>query len=117
MKRILADKLKAGDMLAKDILSDKGMPILKKGAVLTDKFIENIKKLNSHSSAIAENYVFIEENGGTNEESCIENKEEMKNELALLEKRFQDTENDEAMVQIKEIIKSVIIKNYGGDIV
>ena len=44
MQKVKADKLKIGDVLAKDIVSEKGITILKKGTELTDKFIANIKK-------------------------------------------------------------------------
>ena len=46
----------------------------------------------------------------------MENKEKMEKELSLLEKRFQRSEKDEFMAEIKEIIKNVIIKNYGGSL-
>ncbi|MHB8231614.1 MAG: hypothetical protein ACYDDB_01760 [bacterium] len=115
MRKVSAEDLKAGDILAKDIISVKGLMVLKKGAVLTDKFIENIKKLNSDSAVLSENYIFIEGNDNTAAENSIENKEKIEKELSLLEKRFQYAENDEFMEEIKEIIKNVIIKNYGGN--
>ncbi len=45
MKKVKAENLKAGDVLAKDIIYGKGITVFKKGAVLTDKFIGNIKKI------------------------------------------------------------------------
>ena len=116
MNKVTAENLKIGYILAKDIVSDKGSTVLKKGTVLTDKFIKNIKKINSESTKTGENYIFIEETDDIKAESDVENKEKMEKDLSLLERRFQFSENDEFMKKIKEIIKNVIIKNYGGSI-
>ena len=116
MKKVMPENLQAGDILSKDIISGKGITVLKKGTVLTDKFIGNIKKINADSTRATDNYIFIE---GTNDilaEDDIENKLKMEKELSLLEKRFQRSEKDEFMTEIKEIIKNVVIKNYGGSL-
>ena len=119
MKKVSAENLKTGDILARDIVSNKGLTVLKKGVVLTHKFIENIKKLNSDSAVLSENlsenYIFIEENDSAQTKNSIENKEKKEKELSLLEKRFRCAGNDELMKKIKEIIKNVIIKNNGGN--
>ncbi|MHB1697357.1 MAG: hypothetical protein ACYCSQ_04560 [bacterium] len=115
MKKISADNLKTGDILAKDIVSDKGLTVLKKGAVLTNKLIENIKRLDSDSTGVSESYIFIEGNGNTQPKNSEENKEKTEKELSLLEKRFQYIGNNELMEEIKEIIKNVIIINNGGN--
>ena len=116
MKKVTAENLQTGDILAKDIISDKGITVLRKGTVLTAKFIESIKKINADSTGAADNYIFIEGMDNTLAENDIENKEKMKNELLLLEKRFQYSRDDKFMKEIKEIIKNVITKNYGGSI-
>ena len=116
MKKTAAENLKAGDILAKDIISGKGITVLKKGTVLTDKFIGNIKKIIADSTEASDNYIFIEGTAGSQTENDIENKEKMEKELSLLEKRFLHAESGEFMKEIKEIIKNVIIKNYGGSL-
>ncbi len=116
MKKVTPENLKAGDTLAKDIISNKGITVLKKGTVLTAKFIESIKKINVDSTGAADNYISIEGTDDTKAEDDTENKEKMKNELLLLEKRFQYSRDDKFMKEIKEIIKNVITKNYGGSI-
>ncbi len=116
MKKVTAENLQTGDILSKDIISGKGITVLKKGTVLTDKFIENIKKINADSTGATDNYIFIEGTDDTRAEDDMENKEKMEKELSLLEKRFQRSEKDEFMAEIKEIIKNVIIKNYGGSL-
>ena len=114
MKKTAAENLKAGDVLAKDIISGRGITVLKKGTVLTDKFIGNIKKITADSTGASDNYIFIEGTAGSQTENDIENKEKMEKELSLLEKRFLRAESGKFMEEIKEIIKNVIIKNYGG---
>lgn len=114
MKKTAAENLKAGDILAKDIISGKGITVLKKGTVLTDKFIRNIKKMTADSAGVSDSYIFIEETAGSQTENAQENKEKMEKELSLLEKRFMHAESGKFMKEIKEIIKNVIIKNYGG---
>ncbi len=116
MKKITAEKLKSGDILAKDIISGKGITILKKGTVITDKFIENIKKINADFTKDEENLIFIEDTDGVSPENALQNIEKMEKELASLEKRFERADENEFMQKIKEIIKNVIIKNYGGNI-
>ena len=116
MKKVTPENLQAGDILSKDIISGKGITVLRKGTVLTNKFIGNIKKINADSTGATDNYIFIEGTGDTRAENYKENKEEMEKELSSLEKRFQRSEKDEFMTEIKEIIKNVIIKNYGGSL-
>ncbi|MDA8158837.1 MAG: hypothetical protein M0034_06610 [Deltaproteobacteria bacterium] len=116
MKKVTAENLKAGDILAKDIISGKEITVLKKGMVLTDKFIGNIKKITAESTGASDNYIFIEGTSGAESENDTENKEKMEKELSLLEKRFLRAESGKFMEEIKEIIKNVIIKNYGGSL-
>ena len=116
MKKVTAENLKAGDILAKDIISGKGITVLKKGTVLTDKFIGNIKKITADSTGASDSYIFIEGPAGAETENDTENKEKMEKELSLLEKRFLHAESGKFMEEIKEIIKNVIIKNYGGSL-
>ncbi len=99
-------------MLAKDVVSPKGIIILKKGTELTDKFINNIKKISDESPSAAGNYIFIEGNDGESEKG---NNKEMEEEIASLEKRFKKVERYEYMGEIKETIKDQIIKFYGGN--
>lgn len=116
MQKIKTDKLKAGDVLAKDIVSRKGITILKKGTELTDKFIENIKKISGEYSSPEEMHIFIEGTGRDREkdnEISVENKEKMEKEIASLEKRFKNVEGYEYMEEIKDAIKNQIIKFYG----
>ncbi len=64
-------------------------------------------------------YIFIEGTGSSHEKGnkiSIESKEKMEKELSLLEKRFLRAESGKFMEEIKEIIKNVIIKNYGGSL-
>ncbi len=115
MKKINADKLKAGDILAKDIISPKGITILKKGSKLTDRLIDNIKKIGSGYSSPEEGCIFIEEhakdkNGNT--EISLENKEKMEKDIESLEKRFEKVAGYEYMEEIKNAIKNQIIKYY-----
>ncbi len=107
MKKVQVENLKEGDVLSKDILSAKGPVALKEGTVLNKKFIEKIKDLLSRSSGLEDSYIFIE---GDREVS----KENIKKDLSALEKRFEGTENDDFMNNIKEIIKSVILKDLDG---
>ena len=116
MQKIKTDKLKAGDVLAKDIVSQKGITILKKGTELTDKFIANIKKISGEYSSPEEMYVFIEGTGrnhGKDNKISIENKEKMEKEITSLEKRFKNVDGYEYMEEIKDAIKNQIIKFYG----
>ena len=116
MQKIKTDKLKAGDVLAKDIVSRKGITILKKGTELTDKFIENIKKISGEYSSPEEMHIFIEGTGRDQEkdnEISIKNKEKMEKEIASLEKRFKNDDGYEYMEEIKDAIKNQIIKFYG----
>jgi hypothetical protein len=78
MKKVTAENLKAGDILAKDIISGKGITVLKKGTVLTDKFIGNIKKITAESTGASDNYIFIEGTSGAESENDTENKEKWK---------------------------------------
>ena len=108
MIRKLPESIKEGDVLAKDILSGKGLTVLKKGTVLDNKFIEKIKKLLANSSGLADDGIFVEGDRAVSREI-------MDMELASLEKRFETSKDDKFMRDIKEIIKSAIIKNYGGE--
>ena len=115
MQKVKADKLKAGDVLAKDIVSKKGITILKKGTELTDKFIANIKKISGEYSSPEEMHIFIEVTGRDPEKDnkiSAENKEKMEKETASLEKRFKNVEGYEYMEEIKDAIKNQIIKFY-----
>ena len=116
MKKTAVENLKAGDILAKDIISGKGITVLKKGTILTDKFIGNIKKITAESTGALDNYIFIDGTAGAETENDTENKEKMEKELSLLEKRFLRAESGKFMKEIKEIIKNVIIKNYSGSL-
>ena len=116
MKKVTAENLKAGDILAKDIISGKGITVLKKGTVLTDKFIGNIKKITADSTGTEDNYIFIEGTAGAETENDSKNKEKMEKELSSLEERFLHAESGEFMKEIKEIIKNVILKNCGGTV-
>ncbi len=116
MQKVKTDKLKAGDVLAKDIVSEKGITVLKKGTELTDKFIENIKKISGEYSSPEEMHIFIEGTGRDREKDnkiSVENKEKMEKEIASLEKRFKNIEGYEYMEEIKDAIKNQIIKFYG----
>ncbi len=116
MQKVKTDKLKAGDVLAKDIVSEKGITVLKKGTELTDKFIENIKKISGEYSSPEEMHIFIEGTGRDQEKDnkiSVENKEKMEKEIASLEKRFKNIEGYEYMKEIKDAIKNQIIKFYG----
>ncbi len=110
MEKVLASKLKIGDILGRDIISDKGMLILKKGTVLNAKFIDKIKNSKFVSGKIGENFVFIEKKQENNEKDITKNEEYIKREIALLEKRFKKVKGDTLMDEIKEIIKDVILK-------
>ena len=115
MQKIKADKLKAGDVLAKDIVSKKGITILKKGTELTDKFIANITKISGEYSYPEEMYIFIEGTGSGHEKDnkiSAENKEKMEKEIASLDKRFKNVDGCEYMEEIKNTIKNQIIKFY-----
>ncbi|MGC8554939.1 MAG: hypothetical protein ACP5NA_05575 [Candidatus Acidulodesulfobacterium sp.] len=116
MRKVKSDKLKVGDVLAKDIISKKGITILKKGTELSDKFIANIKKISAEYSLPEEMYIFIEGTGsGSEKDNKIsgENKEEMEKEIESLEKRFKNIEGYEYTEDIKDAIKNQIIKFYG----
>ena len=116
MQKVKTDKLKAGDVLAKDIVSEKGITVLKKGTELTDKFIENIKKISGEYSSPEEMHIFIEGIGRDQEKDnkiSVENKEKMEKEIASLEKRFKNDDGYEYMEEIKDAIKNQIIKFYG----
>ena len=116
MQKVKADKLNAGDILAKDIVSKKGITILKKGTELSAKFIANIKKISAEYSSPEEMYIFIEGTGCGSEKDdkiSIESKEKMEKETASLEKRFKNVEGYEYMEEIKDAIKEQIIKFYG----
>ena len=95
MQKVKADKLKAGDVLAKDIVSEKGITVLKKGTELTAKFIANIKKISGEYLSSEEMHVFIEGTDSDPEKYnkiSLENKEKMEKEIASLEKRFKNIE-------------------------
>ena len=116
MQKVKAEKLKAGDVLAKDLVSGKGITILKKGTELTGKFIANITKISGEYSSPEEMYIFIEGTGSGHEKDnkiSVENKEKMEKEIASLEKRFKNVEGYEYMEEIKDAIKNQIIKFYG----
>ena len=108
MIRKLADGIIEGDVLAKDILSSKGLTVLRKGTVLDNKFIEKIKKLSDNPGGLADDGIYVEGDRGASREI-------IEKEIALLEKRFEASKDDRLMCDIKEIIKKAIIKNYGGE--
>lgn len=113
MEKVLASKLKIGDVLWKDITSDKGILILKKGTVLNEKLIDKIRNSKFAAGEIDENFVFIEKDLENSNKDIAKNKECTKKEIALLEKRFEKVKDDKLMNEIKEIIKDVIIKHAG----
>lgn len=119
MKKILLSNLKEGEILAKDIFSDKGLLILKQGTALNDKLIKRIVSSKLKSQEAGEPFVYIEnesagEDGDNGETVSFEMIKKRDEELDLLEKRFEKVRGLYLMDEIKDAIKSAIIKNYGG---
>lgn len=109
MKKTIPTKLKVGDVLARDILSDKGMLILNKGTVLNENLIDKIKNIKFVPGEMDENFIFIEKDGGDND--AARSKEYIEHEVASLEKRFKRVNGDKLTDEIKEIIKDIITEH------
>ncbi len=110
MKKTVPSKLKIGDVLARDILSGKGMLILKKGTVLNEKLVDKIKNIKFAAEEMDGNFIFIEKDGGAGDNDIARNKEYIEKEIASLEKRFERVNGNKLMDEIKEVIKNVVIE-------
>jgi hypothetical protein len=93
MKKIGLDLAQAGDILAKDLLSPKGLLVLNKGARLTAPILARLHKI-----ALTE--LFIEGDG--DELSAAARQQQ----LDLLERRFSGHENNALMMELKRIVAS-----------
>lgn len=113
MGRVSVNSLKIGDVLGRDIISKKGIVILKKGTVLDEKLINSIKNLGFSGGAAEKSFIFLEKEQANTEEDIRQKDEYISKEIALLEERFERVRGNKLMDEVKEFIKAVITEQDG----
>lgn len=90
MRLIALSEAQAGDVIAEPVMKDRGMVILPKGALLSDKVIDRLRNMNV-SEVVVE--------GDDPNAPPPKTYEELVDEL---EDRFSEHESDPTMMAIKE---------------
>jgi len=97
MKEIAIDQTREGDILARDIKNNNGAAILFTGTVLSASMISRLKKMGIQFASIKD-------------QSPEGDPETIARQLALLEQRFNGTESNPYMQELKTIVTDHIKK-------
>ncbi|HQG32075.1 MAG TPA: hypothetical protein PLA83_09105 [Deltaproteobacteria bacterium] len=97
MQKLSINDIKPGMVLAKPVMSDKGMPLCTEGTELTDKLIDRLREMNISTLTVKGHPV----DTGVPDKTAEKKIQEMA-------ARFAHVEGDPLMEQIRDAIASAI---------